>query len=113
MSAAPQCSARHLFAHTAPLLEKEGDSCSVALLTNSEHPILLHRPGPRPTFTANDNPRYSFKRKLSDILQQWLDGQETDSSRRRLQVGNSWQSVFSVFDGDSPPYVRLARDFMQ
>src|ERR1035438_330697 len=113
MSAAPQYSARQLFAHTAPLLEEERDSCGFALLTNGEHPVLLHRPRPWPTFAADDNPRYAFKRKPSDILQQGLDGQETDGSGRGLQVGNSRESVLAVFHGDAPPDVRLARDFTQ
>src|ERR1035438_8851824 len=113
MSAASQCSARQLLAHATPLLEEERDPRGFALLTNREHPLLFHWPRPRPAFAADDNPRYAFKWKPSDILQQGLNGQKTDGSGRGLQVGNSRESVLAVFHGDAPPDVRLVRDFTQ
>src|SRR5271170_1668387 len=62
-----------LFAHATPLFEEERHVRRLALLVDREHPILPHGPGAGPAFSADDDPRYTFQRQLTDVFEKRLN----------------------------------------
>ena len=43
----------------------------------------------------------------TEIFEQWLDREESNARGSCLQMLDSWQAVFAVFDADAPPDVFL------
>ena len=61
-----------------PLLKKEGHTLFSALRQDVLDPSCLHRTRMGPRLAANDNPRNPPKIKLTQVLEQRLDRQESN-----------------------------------
>ena len=51
-----QRSSAAFWSNPTPLLEKEGDALSEALIPDAPHPLCIHYAGAWSAFTARDNP---------------------------------------------------------
>src|SRR5262245_6793117 len=60
VSAAIQGPAASTLPTAAPLLEKEGDVCQLALMPDTANPCGIHSPRTRAAFTPDDDPRDSI-----------------------------------------------------
>ena len=63
---------------STPLVEEERYPLSYSLAPDAIHPFRTHRSGFRPALAANDHPVNSSKIDRSNILEEWLDRQETN-----------------------------------
>ena len=68
----------------APLLEEEGHPLRAALTTDVDDPISKHGPRVGAALAADDYPVDSAQVKWSEVGQQRLDGQESNSCWRVL-----------------------------
>jgi hypothetical protein len=107
VSPAIKFSAQHGFPNTTPLLEEEGHLFSTALVSNGEHPFLLHASGTGSAFASHNYPMNAFQVHSTKVLEQRLHGQESSMGVRTPQIINAGQTVLSILNAGSPPYMRL------
>ena len=60
------------FSHSTPLLKKEWHIVSSTLFHHRFHPLRFHRPRPRSTLSADDDPLDALKVYFAKILKQRL-----------------------------------------
>lgn len=102
-----ETAARLSLAYAAPLFEEKGDSVFAALIPQCQDPFLLHGPCSRSALSADDHPVDSLQIQLADVFQKRFDREEANGGVRFLKVCDSRDTVFLIFDADTPPDVRL------
>ena len=113
VSRAVEFSASLALSNTAPLLEEERNLGALALVANRQHPFHRHRSGTGPALTADDHPVNALEVYLTQVFEERLDGQESDSGRGLLQMLDPNQTVSAVFDAHTPPDVSEASSKLQ
>src|SRR5579863_4335458 len=67
---------------TSPLFEEERDIARLALVSNIERPLFLHRPRARAALAANDHPIDFGEIKRPDRTDQRFDGKKAHAGGR-------------------------------
>src|SRR5579862_3762257 len=109
IGAAVQFPAGFGFADTAPLFEKEGDPCILALQADIAHPFSIHWPRARPAFATHNYPIDAPQVDGPKMFQQWFNGKKANLCGRGAEQIHARQTVLAVFHAHAPPDMRLLR----
>jgi len=91
--------------HATPLLKKEGNILQQALISDGYHPLFGEGACVGPALATHYDPMNSRQINLTQMLQQWLDGKESNLRIRLPKVVNPAQAVSPVLDTYAPPNV--------